>query len=252
MKGKLYYTHIDSKTGEEFAYYLPYYDGAKDWSQQSRENAINHVSRDYKGDIFPHFGRIIDKAEYDRIHMEQARKRMNPTLSTIDFCGNTNGSIEPLMFVYAVMMNNDNVYSRRAWEEHTGVKLDKAWKRRESQLADYYGEAWTAMLAARKAKADAKKAERAEEIAKRKAEEVKGIMAKIKNQESISGEEFVKACDALNIELHIRTRGFALKSLADINVLTGSSHVWIKRGKKRPRSEKFWDAVHEIRKAIAA
>ena len=117
-----------------------------------------------------------------------------------------------------------NVSAFRAFEELTGIHLEKTWELRRQQLIEYFGDKYTAWQEEEQRKAEEEERQKTEkaEQKRRAEEELWNKQAKIAEQKYkegswISGQDFLLLCDVYNIDMHPRTLGFCRQKLHNVN-----------------------------------
>lgn len=194
-------------------------------SYQSEEEARAYIES-YCG-----FVRYISKKEYETWHLDAATERMKRAIESNDF-----------EKIGGFISNNENAFSIKALAEITGIKLSKTKKERMTQVREYFGESWAAW---EKQQEQARiEAEETQKLQEKQQKELKlrDIMRRFNDNEFINGSEFVDLCDSKGLKMHIRTRGFCLRSL---DVIKKDGHCWSRTGRC---SDKVWELVDELRK----
>jgi len=225
MKGYVYCLGRDTKDVEYFSR-VHWDSSSPNYVLQTKEAAMEYIGS------FPSFVRWATKEEWENYCSNRAMNRIKSAFEKQD-----------VAFIFDWLSNNDNTFSIKAFESLSGLKLDKAWKRRKEQLKSYYGakyDEWQAQIAAEKL-AEEEKQKAIEEQAKEQDRiKAKELLQSFQNGGKLSNVSFRLVCSAYDIYLHPRTAGYIDRWLVDVSK-NGYSYYGKHKG-----SQKLFDIIHQV------
>lgn len=186
-------------------------------------------------DIARRGGEIISKAEYNTFIAGKAYDRLKARFDNDDIGG-----------IFDQLQPSGNVFSFLAFEQITGITLDKAWKRRRLQLIEYFGDKYTAWQEEEQRKAEEEEQQRIAERQKRRAQQAENAEQRYKAGNWISGEDFLLLCDSYRVEMHPRTRGYCKQKVREVNQ---KHSIRIPQGTKY--SQGFAETLWKLDRALA-
>ena len=196
MKKYLYCVFRTSEGSENIQQIAYGYKNA-DSNYSTEENARKYVQG------FSNFLRYATKGEYEQFIFDRCFKRIKKAFEENN-----------LKIIWNTLSVNDNIFSMRAFQILSGVKLAKTWKVRQEQLKEYYGQKYIDWLN-QKAEAHAEW-EQKNQLAKQA--RLQKIEKDFLAGEHLSGIEFLELCDKHGIKLAGRTKGYCKDKLYSINI----------------------------------